>query len=93
MYPTFYWKFQGEIDFTMPEVTDIGIPTSIGPIFKMKLLFKCDEGKFCDNVDVLIRGCAQGSVHVHCNFNNWELSLYIVIIITGNYFHSLSCTT
>ena len=55
----------------MPEVTDIGIPTSIGPIFKMKLLFKCDKGKFCDNVDVLIRGCAQGSVHVHihCNIN------------------------
>ena len=71
MYQTFYWKFQGEIDFTMPEVTDIGIPTSIGPIFKMKLLFKCDKGKFCDNVDVLIRGCAQGSVHVHihCNIN------------------------
>ena len=51
------------MDFTRPGVSDLPLPTSIGEIFKIKIRFTCDEGKFCDNVDAMIRGCAQGNVN------------------------------
>ena len=57
------------MDFTRPGVSDLPLPTSIGEIFKIKIQFTCDEGKFCDNVDAMIRGCAQGNVNQsHCLF-------------------------
>ena len=52
--------FQDEIYFIRPEVKDIAISTRVGRIKKIKILFKCDEGKLCDNVDAIIKGCVEG---------------------------------
>jgi hypothetical protein len=48
------------MQFNKPEVRDIAIPVGIGKIYRIKLVFECDSGELCDDVDAIIRGCTEG---------------------------------